>query len=109
MGATQPFLGSHVQVHLQSRMNWRVYLSKRNQNYDYRKIQIKLYSAADIPPDYNMKLNRIYKVEILKNLNIWKATKHFEGAVSQIPPMKKPNGTWALSNSDKVDIFAEPL
>ena len=41
--------------------------------------------------------------------SLWKATKKFKRPIVAIPPIRKPNGTWARSNIEKANEFAEYL
>jgi hypothetical protein len=39
--------------------------------------------------------------------SLWKATKYLERLSTQVPPIRKADGQWARSNSDKAETFAE--
>jgi hypothetical protein len=41
--------------------------------------------------------------------SIWKATKIFKRPIVPIPPLRKPNRSWACSTSEKSILFAEHL
>ena len=41
--------------------------------------------------------------------SIWKATKSIKQPRTQIPPLRKDDGTWARSNREKADLFAKHL
>lgn len=41
--------------------------------------------------------------------SLWKATKKFKRPIVAIPPIRKPNGAWARSNTEKANEFAEYL
>jgi hypothetical protein len=41
------------------------------------------------------------------NYSLWKVTKSIKQPLTPIPPISKPDGSWAKSNIDKANIFAE--
>lgn len=43
------------------------------------------------------------------NYSLWKATKKTKNTVAHSAPIKKANGTWAKSNKEKAEVFAEHL
>lgn len=43
------------------------------------------------------------------NYSLWKATKKLKNTVSHKAPIKKTDGSWAKSNKEKAEIFAEHL
>jgi hypothetical protein len=54
-------------------------------------------------------LNR-YITELSTNHHsIWKATKKFKRLIVPIPPLRKPDRSWAHSTSEKSILFAEHL
>lgn len=43
------------------------------------------------------------------NYSLWKATKKFKNTVAHRAPIRKSDGSWAKSNHDKSEVFAEHL
>lgn len=43
------------------------------------------------------------------NYSLWKATKQFNHVSPQIPPIRKPDGTWSRNAKDKCESFANHL
>lgn len=41
--------------------------------------------------------------------SLWKAVKYLKRSQIHCPPIRKPNGTWARSNKEKADLFADYL
>ena len=41
--------------------------------------------------------------------SLWKATKYLKRPITQIPPIRKADGTWARNNNEKAKTFAEHL
>jgi hypothetical protein len=41
--------------------------------------------------------------------SLFKATKYLERSSTQVPPIRKADGQWAISNSDKAETFAEHM
>jgi GTPase SAR1 family protein len=47
--------------------------------------------------------------EASSNYSLWKATRKLKRPSTQIPPIRNENGTWARSNQEKADLFADHL
>lgn len=43
------------------------------------------------------------------NYSLWKATKKLKNTVAHSAPIRKTDGTWAKSNKEKAEVFAEHL
>lgn len=41
--------------------------------------------------------------------SLWKATKRIKTPIAQIPPIRKEDGSWARSNKQKAEVFADYL
>lgn len=41
--------------------------------------------------------------------SLWKSTKYLKRPITQIPPIRSQNNSWARSNKEKVDVFAQHL
>jgi hypothetical protein len=41
--------------------------------------------------------------------SLWKAVKYLKRPITQVPPIRKADGQWTRSNSDKAETFAEHL
>ena len=39
--------------------------------------------------------------------SLWKATKSLKQPTKPIPPLRRPNNTWARSDKEKADTFAQ--
>lgn len=61
----------------------------------------------------NRSRNETFKQYIAKlspnDHTIWKATKKFKRPVVAIPPIRKPDGSWARTDEEKANLFAEYL
>lgn len=43
------------------------------------------------------------------NYSLWKATKRIKTPITQIPPIKRSDGSWARDNRSKAEVFADHL